>query len=111
YVYAHGAPTDSRSTMRLQIYALSQLGEVKGGSRASYNVLYNEDVDASTIFPGFGSIVATKSSSGSELKRTPWGLIPDAAHQKIIFAFGGGKQLIGVDGAAVVHVMSVSHTP
>jgi hypothetical protein len=114
YVYAHGAPGSSRDTGRLQLYALSQLGEVKNTTRAKYSVTYNEDVDWQTsgLLPGFGSIFSSVDSpSGASLHRGPCGVMPDTANQKIYVAICGAKTQAFVAAAPVIHMLNVSHTP
>jgi hypothetical protein len=109
YVYAHGAPTMTRGQIRCQIIDPAQLGEVKNGRRGPDEVVYHEDIDCSTLLPGFGSIVSTQDpTNGTPRRRQPVAVIPDPARQQIIVALGGAKFAPEIDSAAVVHVLNVS---
>jgi hypothetical protein len=52
--YAHGSPTFSRGTYRLQIYDPAQYAEVIAGTRLPYNVKYDTEMDLTTFVKGFG---------------------------------------------------------
>jgi hypothetical protein len=108
YVYAHGTPTITRGQIRCQIIDPAQLGEVRTGRRRPYEVVYHEDIDCSTLLPGFGSIIAMQDpATGSPWRRQPVAVIPDPARRQIIVALGGAKFAPEVDSAAVVHVLNV----
>lgn len=107
-VYAFGAPDSSRKTLRLQLVDPAQLGEVALGTRAVYDVLPGEEIDLTTLVPGFGSPLYTRhnTTTGTQNGPTPTGVIADPTAQQIILAFEHGK-----GNAVALYVFNVSHTP
>ncbi|MES2315749.1 MAG: dockerin type I repeat-containing protein [Patescibacteria group bacterium] len=53
-IYMHGEPSCSRGVFLLQIYDPAQYAQVIAGTRQPYDVSYNQEIDMSSLVPGFG---------------------------------------------------------
>jgi hypothetical protein len=90
-LYAHGSPTCSRGVYRLQIYDPAQYAEVVSGARQPYDVTYDQEIDMTSLVPGFGC-----PSCGSGVKigtehHGPVSTMPDPLAHQIMIAFDDGN--------------------
>ena len=97
-IYAHGTPTCTRYTWRMQIYDPSQYAEVIRGSRHPSEVTYAEDADFTKIISHFGVPMSNPGYVGGT---QPIATMADPAAKQIMIAVanakpGGGGQLIYV---------------
>ena len=87
--YAHGMPTCSRYTYRLQIYDPAQYGEVLRGTRKPYDVKYTDEMDLSTFVQGFGSPRMGKGVDNRH--HMPNGVMMDPAAHQMMISFGNAN--------------------
>ncbi len=86
-LYAHGAPTCSRATYRLQIYDPAQYAQVIAGTRQAYDVTYNQEMDLTTFVKGFGSPSMGKGVEFGNEHHAPVSVMTDPAAHQIMIAF------------------------
>jgi hypothetical protein len=102
-VYMHGSPSDTRRTVRAQIYNPARLGEVAGSTRDPDEVIYTEEADWCAIIHHLG---CPTSGSGIPSAFSSYGLsagrasiaaaLPDHAEKQIIVAVSAAVESSGV---------------
>jgi hypothetical protein len=109
-VYAAGGPFCSRQTLRMQIFDPDQYAEVIATTRQPYDVVYTEDIDATTLFHHYGSPATGGGIRGSMpglYNRNVVSVIPDPDRNQIIVFFVGAEELSGVT-VHLAYVLDVS---
>jgi hypothetical protein len=102
-VYMWGSPTDSRRTVRAQIYNPARLGEVADSTRDADQVIYAEEGDWCSVLHHLGcpstgnGIPTTPSSEGLSAGRAAiTAVLPDHAAKQIIVAVSAAVESSGV---------------
>lgn len=102
-VYMHGSPSDTRRTVRAQIYNPAHLGEVADGTRDEDQVVYAEEADWCSIIHHLGcpsagaGIPSAFSSHGLSAGRaTIAAALPDHDAKQIIVAVSAAIESSGI---------------
>lgn len=111
-VYAHGSPTCSRATLRMQIFDPAQYAQVIANTLAQYSVVASDDAEIDTglitnlgsASAGAGIAQAAGGATGSQIVA----VIPDAtAHDVLVAVSSIGN--FGSVASDIIYVLHVNH--
>lgn len=86
-LYAYGAPDTSRNVDLVQILDPAQLGEVAGGTRDRWNVIYNQEVELSAYAAPFGCPGCAVPGKNPILRQDPSAVHAVGSIHKIYLVF------------------------